>query len=238
MLSNPVHAVRILVCGLHFLLLVDVGSLCVRHLLSQHFTASLTVRTVGRLHDAEVWKALDRRLLLNDVRLLSVGVRIVGWLRLGYDARLLVDDGRDLEMECQQFVRMEYLLAERRKCLGLKTCSLVDVGGEVDRILVFKRKLYSRQRDSCRLHSNWNCADLDCSRCDGASNCLRNVCYTSNHDGAIGARNIGVEMWTIGRVSSLRLEILLWWSDHDEVAPGFAKMVGRMKIDSCVGRTC
>jgi hypothetical protein len=93
--------------------LVEIGSLCVRHLLSQHFTSSLTVRTVGRLHDVEVRKTLDRRLLLNNVRLLRIRVWVVGWLRLGYDARLLVDDGQGLEMDCQQFVQMEHLLAEK-----------------------------------------------------------------------------------------------------------------------------
>ena len=72
MLSNPVHAEGIVVSRLHLLLLVDIGGLGVCHLLGEDFGASLTIGAEGGLHDAEVRKAADSWLLLDDVRLLSV----------------------------------------------------------------------------------------------------------------------------------------------------------------------
>jgi hypothetical protein len=112
------------------------------------------------------------------------------------------------------------LAKERKKCLGLvETCSLVDVVREVEgRLKVFRRKLYSRQRysrqrDSCRLDSDY------LNRCcrDRVTQGLRDVCNATNHDSAIGTRNVCVEMRAIGGVPSLRLEVLLWWRNHDEV---------------------
>lgn len=38
----------------------------------------------------------------------------------------------------------------------------------------------------------------------------------TNHDCAIGARDVCMEVWTIGGVPCLRLEILLLLVDHDE----------------------
>jgi hypothetical protein len=82
------------------------------------------------------------------------------------------------------------------------------------------RKLYSRQRNRCRLDSNWNCVrrdEWDCCSYGGASNILWDVCYSSNYDRAIGTRDIGVKVRAIRRISSLRLEVLLRRGDHDEV---------------------
>jgi hypothetical protein len=110
MLSDPIHAEGIVISGLHFLLFVNVRSLGINHLLSEDFSTCLTVRAICGLHDVEVRKAGDRWLLLDDVGLL--GVWIIDWLRLGDVARLLVDDGWDLEMECQHFLQMEYMLAK------------------------------------------------------------------------------------------------------------------------------
>ena len=100
MLPNPVHAERIIISRLHLLLLVDVACLSVSHLLSQDFRSSLTIRAIAGLHDAEVREAGDWLLLLDDIGLLSVRVWIVDGLRLGYHARLLVDDGWDLVVGC------------------------------------------------------------------------------------------------------------------------------------------
>ena len=82
-------------------------------MLNEDFSTCLTVRAVCGLHDAEVRKAGDRWLLLDDVGLL--GVRVVDRLRLGDVTRLLVDDGWDLEMGCQHFLQMEYMLAKKKK---------------------------------------------------------------------------------------------------------------------------
>ena len=61
--------------------------------------------------------------------------------------------------------------------------------------------------------------------------------YASDHDRAIGARDIGVEIRTIGCVASLGLVVLLWWSDHDEAAFGFVEVVIGIQIRSRCGRT-
>jgi hypothetical protein len=82
-------------------------------LLSEDFSTCLTVRVIRGLHDAEVRKAGNRWLLLGDVGLL--GVWVVDRLGLGDVARLLVDDGWDLEMGCQHFLQMEYILAKKQK---------------------------------------------------------------------------------------------------------------------------
>lgn len=92
----------------------------------------------------------------------------------------------------------------------MKTCSLVDVIRKIERDLVFN--LY------CRLDRDWNSANRDRGRCDGASNSLWDICYASNQNRAIRARDVGVKMWAIGRVSSLGLEVLLRRSDHGEAA--------------------
>ena len=98
MLSNPVHAEGIIVGWLHFLLFVDIRSLGIGHLLSENFSACLAVCAVGRLRDGEARKTGDRGLLLNVVGLLGVG--IVDRLRLGNDARLLVNNRLYLELQC------------------------------------------------------------------------------------------------------------------------------------------
>lgn len=98
MFSDPVHAEWIIISRLHFLLFVDVRSLGIGHLLSKDFSTCLAVCAIGGLHDAEVGETGDRWLLLDDIGLLSV--RIVDGLGLRDDTRLLVDDGRDLEMGC------------------------------------------------------------------------------------------------------------------------------------------
>jgi hypothetical protein len=98
MLSNPIHAVWIIVSRLHLLLLVDVGSLGVGHLLCEDLGASLAKRAEAGLHYGVVWKIVVRRLLLDKVRLLLVGV--IDGLRLGDDTGLLVDDGLNLETGC------------------------------------------------------------------------------------------------------------------------------------------
>jgi hypothetical protein len=100
---------------------------------------------------------------------------------------------------------------------------------------VFRWKLYSRQRESCWLerHADWD----RCCREIGA-NCLRDVGYASDHDRAIGARDIGVEMRTIGRVASLGLVVLLWWSDHDEAAFGFVEVVIGIQVKSRLWENC
>jgi hypothetical protein len=99
---------------------------------------------------------------------------------------------------------------------------------------VFRWKLYSRQRESCWLERH---ADWDCCCSDIGAKCLRDVGYASDHDRAIGARDIGVEMRTIGRVASLGLVVLLWWSDHDEAAFGFVEVVIGIQVRSRCGRT-
>jgi hypothetical protein len=97
-LSNPIHAVWIIISGLHLLLLVDVGSLGVCHLLCEDFGASLAECAEVGLHDGVIREIVVGRLLLNEVRVLLVG--IVDGLRLGDDTGLLVDDGLDLETGC------------------------------------------------------------------------------------------------------------------------------------------
>jgi hypothetical protein len=99
MLSNPIHAVWIIISGLHLLLLVDVGSLGVCHLLCEDFGAGLAERAEVGLHDGVIRKiVVGRLLLLNEIRVLLIG--IVDGLRLGDDTGLLVDDGLDLETGC------------------------------------------------------------------------------------------------------------------------------------------
>ena len=57
-------------------------------------------------------------------------------------------------------------------------------------------------------------ANRDGRRCDVA-NCLRGIGHAADQDSAIRPRNICVKVRTIRRVSSLGLEVLLWWGHHD-----------------------
>jgi hypothetical protein len=70
----------------------------VGHLLCEDLGASLAKRAEAGLHYGVVWKIVVRRLLLDKVRLLLVGV--IDGLRLGDDTGLLVDDGLNLESGC------------------------------------------------------------------------------------------------------------------------------------------
>ena len=93
---------------------------------------------------------------------------------------------------------------ERKKASWNTCCLSVDVVRKIDRVR--GKGLY-----------NWLCghwrysraANWDCGRD------LGDVGYATDKDTSVATRNVGVEMWTIGRVSSLRLEVLFWWSDHD-----------------------
>ena len=74
LLTNPVHAERVIISGLHLLLLVHVGVLSVVHLLSGELVACQAPSAEGWLLDVEGRETVDGGLRLDHVRL-------VGWLR-------------------------------------------------------------------------------------------------------------------------------------------------------------
>src|SRR3954454_11552355 len=77
--TNPVHAERIVIGGLHFLRLIHLETLCRAELLLDEVGAGETVGVERWLLDGEGGEALDGGLRLDDV---GVGVWVHWWLRV------------------------------------------------------------------------------------------------------------------------------------------------------------
>jgi hypothetical protein len=80
---------------------------------------------------------------------------------------------------------------------------------------LYRRLDKGRNCRTSRRNNKWADRDRSRNNCDGdlgggrgSNSRFWEVCHTSNDNGAISAWDVGVDIWTIGRVPNLRLEVL------------------------------